>query len=176
MKLDFNWLIWCTVYMSFMLKQDEIVWVFKTPIWVVPRRTIGLYWSYKCQIVTDCFLFLLVWIIILVEEKHTMFGCEYTIWKYASILLEQFWWMHIFLMRLFDFRLAAWFCTSAPPGFVICGMGYYCMDISADFLGITLYVQTDLFKHFREDVSLRLWNSDFKRQIDGIELLQKVRN
>jgi len=33
-----------------------------------------------------------------------------------------------------------------------------------------------LFKHFREDVSLRLWNSDFKRQIDGIELLQKVRN
>ena len=53
MKLDFNWLIWCTVYMSFMLKQDEIVWVFKTPIWVVPRRTIGLYWSYKCQTITE---------------------------------------------------------------------------------------------------------------------------
>ncbi|GJM92767.1 hypothetical protein PR202_ga09263 [Eleusine coracana subsp. coracana] len=32
----------------------------------------------------------------------------------------------------------------------------------------------ELFKHFREDVSLRLWNSDFKRQIDGIELLQKA--
>jgi hypothetical protein len=41
-------------------------------------------------------------------------------------------------------------------------------------LGIIFYVQIDLFKHFREDVSLRLWNSDFKRQIDGIELLQKV--
>lgn len=52
----------------------------------------------------------------------------------------------------------------------------YCVDISANFLGITFYVQIDLFKHFREDVSLRLWNSDFKRQIDGIELLQKVRN
>uniref|UniRef100_A0A453FSR5 VHS domain-containing protein n=2 Tax=Aegilops tauschii subsp. strangulata TaxID=200361 RepID=A0A453FSR5_AEGTS len=35
-------------------------------------------------------------------------------------------------------------------------------------------LKVDLFKHFREDVSLRLWNSDFKRQIDGIELLQKV--
>ncbi|XP_066307066.1 protein MOR1-like isoform X2 [Miscanthus floridulus] len=35
-------------------------------------------------------------------------------------------------------------------------------------------LKIDLFKHFREDVSLRLWNSDFKRQIDGIELLQKA--
>ncbi|KAK1600989.1 hypothetical protein QYE76_007667 [Lolium multiflorum] len=35
-------------------------------------------------------------------------------------------------------------------------------------------LKVDLFKHFREDVSLRLWNSDFKRQIDGIELLQKA--
>ncbi|KQK10308.1 protein MOR1 isoform X2 [Brachypodium distachyon] len=35
-------------------------------------------------------------------------------------------------------------------------------------------LKADLFKHFREDVSLRLWNSDFKRQIDGIELLQKA--
>ena len=55
-------------------------------------------------------------------------------------------------------------------------MSYYCVNIylSSNFLGITFYVQIDLFKHFREDVSLRLWNSDFKRQIDGIELLQKV--
>ncbi|KAM3333301.1 hypothetical protein ACQJBY_028412 [Aegilops geniculata] len=35
-------------------------------------------------------------------------------------------------------------------------------------------LKVDLFKHFREDASLRLWNSDFKRQIDGIELLQKA--
>ncbi|XP_062207239.1 protein MOR1 [Phragmites australis] len=35
-------------------------------------------------------------------------------------------------------------------------------------------LKIDLFKHFQEDVSLRLWNSDFKRQIDGIELLQKA--
>uniref|UniRef100_A0A0E0JQ94 TOG domain-containing protein n=1 Tax=Oryza punctata TaxID=4537 RepID=A0A0E0JQ94_ORYPU len=35
-------------------------------------------------------------------------------------------------------------------------------------------LKIELFKHFREDVSLRLWNSDFKRQIDGIELLQKA--
>uniref|UniRef100_A0A0E0C9H3 Protein MOR1 n=2 Tax=Oryza TaxID=4527 RepID=A0A0E0C9H3_9ORYZ len=35
-------------------------------------------------------------------------------------------------------------------------------------------LKIELFRHFREDVSLRLWNSDFKRQIDGIELLQKA--
>ncbi|GJN17363.1 hypothetical protein PR202_gb04422 [Eleusine coracana subsp. coracana] len=35
-------------------------------------------------------------------------------------------------------------------------------------------LKIELFKHFREDLSLRLWNSDFKRQIDGIELLQKA--
>jgi hypothetical protein len=66
-------------------------------------------------------------------------------------------------------------CTAAPtpPPFALCAVGYCCVDISADFLGF--YPQIDLFKHFREDVSLRLWNSDFKRQIDGIELLQKVR-
>lgn len=60
--------------------------------------------------------------------------------------------------------------------FALCSMDYCCVNILADFLLITFYVQIDLFKHFREDVSLRLWNSDFKRQIDGIELLQKVGN
>ena len=79
-----------------------------------------------------------------------MFGCEYTIWN-ASVLL-----ILVFRAILVD--------------------AHFFYVLSADFLEITLCVQIDLFKHFREDVSLRLWNSDFKRQIDGIELLQKVRN
>lgn len=34
--------------------------------------------------------------------------------------------------------------------------------------------QNDVMKYFREDLHRRLLSTDFKKQVDGIEMLQKV--
>lgn len=35
-------------------------------------------------------------------------------------------------------------------------------------------MQNDMIKHFQEDLSRRLLSLDFKKQVDGLDLLQKV--
>lgn len=35
-------------------------------------------------------------------------------------------------------------------------------------------MQNDMMKYFREDLHRRLLSTDFKRQVDGLEMLQKV--
>lgn len=35
-------------------------------------------------------------------------------------------------------------------------------------------VQNDMMKFFREDLQKRLLSPDFKKQVDGLEILQKV--
>ena len=42
-----------------------------------------------------------------------------------------------------------------------------------EFLNISLQ-QNDLVKYFREDLHRRLLSTDFKKQVDGIEMLHKV--
>lgn len=37
-----------------------------------------------------------------------------------------------------------------------------------------LVMQNDMMKYFREDLSRRLLSADFKKQVDGLEMLQKV--
>lgn len=37
-----------------------------------------------------------------------------------------------------------------------------------------LLVQNDMMKFFREDLQKRLLSPDFKKQVDGLEILQKV--
>lgn len=34
--------------------------------------------------------------------------------------------------------------------------------------------QCEIMKHFREDLHRKLLSTDFKKQVDGLELLQKV--
>lgn len=36
------------------------------------------------------------------------------------------------------------------------------------------FLQTDLMKYLREDLQRRLLSTDFKKQVDGLEMLQKV--
>ena len=35
-------------------------------------------------------------------------------------------------------------------------------------------LQNDMMKYFREDLHRRLLSTDFKKQVDGLEMLQKV--
>lgn len=35
-------------------------------------------------------------------------------------------------------------------------------------------MQNDMMKYFREDLQRRLLSADFKKQVDGLEMLQKV--
>lgn len=35
-------------------------------------------------------------------------------------------------------------------------------------------LQSDLVRYFKEDLHRRLLSTDFKKQVDGLELLQKV--
>lgn len=35
-------------------------------------------------------------------------------------------------------------------------------------------MQNDMMKYFREDLQRRMLSTDFKKQVDGIEMLQKV--
>lgn len=37
-----------------------------------------------------------------------------------------------------------------------------------------MFCQNDVMKYFREDLHRRLLSTDFKKQVDGIEMLQKV--
>lgn len=37
-----------------------------------------------------------------------------------------------------------------------------------------LLMQNDMMKYFREDLHRRLLSADFKKQVDGLEMLQKV--
>lgn len=43
------------------------------------------------------------------------------------------------------------------------------------FLDEFVSLQNDMFKYFREDIHRRLLSPDFKKQVDGLEMLQKVR-
>lgn len=45
-----------------------------------------------------------------------------------------------------------------------------CQRMSNNFFNL----QADLMKYFREDLHRRLLSTDFKKQVDGLELLQKV--
>lgn len=36
------------------------------------------------------------------------------------------------------------------------------------------FMQNDMMKYFREDLHRRLLSTDFKKQVDGLEMLQKV--
>ena len=36
------------------------------------------------------------------------------------------------------------------------------------------FLQSDLMKYLREDLHRRLLSTDFKKQVDGLEMLQKV--
>lgn len=35
-------------------------------------------------------------------------------------------------------------------------------------------MQNDMMKYFREDLQRKLLSTDFKKQVDGLEMLQKV--
>lgn len=37
-----------------------------------------------------------------------------------------------------------------------------------------IFLQNDMMKYFREDLHRRLLSIDFKKQVDGLEMLQKV--
>lgn len=37
-----------------------------------------------------------------------------------------------------------------------------------------IFLQNDMMKYFREDLHRRLLSTDFKKQVDGLEMLQKV--
>lgn len=37
-----------------------------------------------------------------------------------------------------------------------------------------LWMQSDMMRYFREDLHRRLLSTDFKKQVDGLEMLQKV--
>lgn len=37
-----------------------------------------------------------------------------------------------------------------------------------------LWMQNDMMRYFREDLHRRLLSTDFKKQVDGLEMLQKV--
>ena len=61
-----------------------------------------------------------------------------------------------------------------------------CTDFTEQFLVFSIviafmksillmhYMQNDMTKYFREDVHRRLLSTDFKKQVDGLEILQKV--
>lgn len=39
---------------------------------------------------------------------------------------------------------------------------------------LLMFQQNDVMKYFREDLHRRLLSTDFKKQVDGIEMMQKV--